>query len=360
MAKKSEERTALRHNPLTASVNKLKSFRGETKEPVSKQEHVSEQEHDPIQIYPNGDISIREHVSEQREQGVSIREHDPIQPRIQMDTCYAVEAYKIVKTFSDLGTLFWLWSLLPDGEGTINVSSLSRQMDTTRATIYKRLKSLEEKGCLIIRQSGQEGVTLSLNGCIHLGTPYICSSSLRSLESSTTTGESRQEHVSEREHLNGYMSPNGDMFPFGSGVQRKINLKYLFFSCLACRKNPEDLNPQVADIFIELCSKRSREQAIGFILQFLPKAKESPEGYLHAVLQKDWPGASVGMLTRVGDMVKYIETLTIAPDKIGDEVSGKQWREAAKAFSMGAPAGTEGLRVSATDLQERLKKFQNI
>ena len=385
MAKKREERTAVEHNinPLKKSLERArqkKALRSQTveeasrdvKEPHVENKGVSVREHDPnreqVGVSNQEHVSEREHVSNREQVGVSKREPVPNQRCIQSGTGYAIEAYKIVKNFADLGALFLLWNLLPNGEGILNMSVLSRHMNTTRATIYKRLKSLEEKGCLIIRSSGQGGVDLSLIGCIQSGTPFISSSSLRSLESLksfTTTGVSEQEHVSNQEHPNGnmypdrYMSPNGNMYPFGNSVTRSINLKYLFFSILACKKKPEDvISPKVDELFQGICSRMGTEQGIAFILQCLPKAKKSPDGYLYRTIEKGWSGAPQGTTEKAKALMDSIKILTTDPEKIGEDVSGKEWREASSMFFIGKPQSIDGIKTLAMDLQERLKIFQ--
>jgi hypothetical protein len=213
--------------------------------------------------------------------------------------------------FTALGVLAVLLDEFPSGTGMLNISQMAKACDVARSTVIAQLRTLEDKGMIVLGPPEKEGRPLKImcsenatysenDTCFESATVARgSSSSLLSNLETTTTEQGDSENATLPTFTN--------LQPWEKMTLRS-DAEELFYISLIAKTDVGQFSMQTLRLYKKIYEEKSREHALALFLFLLPRAKDNPTGYiLSSYKQGAEPNAD--SLKRVKEMQEVFECL---------------------------------------------------
>ena len=304
-----------------------------------------------------------------------------IAPGLNDTPIYSIEVYKGCRNWAVLGILFLLWDMLPDGYGIVSLSQLAARTQMDVSNFRKKIRQLESAGFLIKDERGMEGTFLDLRTVQRGGAivhPLMLSSSSYLINTTTTNSTDKvqsdpgaiapqvQSHrgsitpgVESYPGLNqtGVKSDRGVITPsqsgFGESLRKRRLARSFFLAVFSVKKNPDEI---AADFYKWLFSQKMEETFLVSLVIYTVKQADKPKLYADGMLKKGWE-PSQKELVRAREIIDAGSVIDTRPRDIGVEITAKEWSSQAAKCGMDVGLNLEIIRKSASQIQERIRKF---
>lgn len=258
---------------------------------------------------------------------------------------FAIDACVAATSLAAFGFLTVLHAILPPEGGLLRVNALARALGLSRRTLQIQLQGLEEAGVIQCGNISQEGREIFFTGAGNFTREkFFATSSSCSLETTTTTTASAETRA-------GVEKNTGD---FNAVLRRHKEASFrsgIFAALLASGVKPEQMPDAMVFRLVRMAENTSIEDVAALVLEYVPRAKSNPAGYLHGVIEKGGT-ASTASREKAAAVLTALEAIR---KEIGVEILPDDWIAAVRVLKM--QATRENALLRQTELIERMDRF---
>lgn len=259
------------------------------------------------------------------------------------------EAAKSLNSLANVGLLSVIVATLKGTSGMLPLGVVANAVGISKRHVLRQLEALESAGYMRTLTSGQTGRMIELTGDAKvIGDFFVtgvanvtgpCSSCFKDINTTTTLSSTGDEYVTRR--------PKDALSFFTKGLRYRD----VFLTLLHLGQDPENMAPKTMSRLVELCTTKSPQEIVAFLLEFVPQAKSNVSAYLERLLD-------AGALPPVGrqeEAKKLLEDIQALLRKVGVEILPVEWVSLARRFRVAA--GVDNAVEKQEGLRARIDRY---